>query len=157
MTIDDIRITTLSPTETRKLGEQLGQYLEEGSVFALYGDLGSGKTAFVQGLAKGLGVPDDQYVTSPTFTLINEYQGRLRLFHIDLYRLNDFSEMEDLGFDEILKSDSVVAIEWSEKLPENFVSGYIKIKFDAIDDTSRKISIIPYGLDAKNLIKEFAF
>ena len=86
-------------------------------MIALTGDLGCGKTTFVQGLARGLGVSEREYVTSPTFTLINEYDARLALVHVDLYRLDTGLDMLDIGFDEVLERDAVVAIEWADKLP----------------------------------------
>jgi tRNA threonylcarbamoyladenosine biosynthesis protein TsaE len=157
MTTDGIQITTHCLEETQKLGEKIGRLLEKGAFFTLYGDLGSGKTSFVQGLARGLAVPSDRYVTSPTFTLINEYQGRLKLFHIDLYRIDGEADMDDLGVDEMINGKSVVAVEWPEKLPKNFMSDYLEIKFIMVDDTTRTIGIIPYGLDMKNLIQKATF
>ncbi len=109
-------VTTRSEAETMAAGRELGHTLEAGSVVLLSGDLGAGKTAFVRGLAEGLGV-DPGEVSSPTFTLIQEYRGgRLQLFHIDLYRLNDSREIDDLGIED-LEDGRVVAIEWAEKLP----------------------------------------
>lgn len=108
--------TTHSELETAAVGRQLAATMAPGSVVLLFGDLGSGKTAFVRGLGEGLGARADD-VTSPTFTLIQEYRGgRLPLFHVDLYRLNDPREVEDLGLDE-LAADGVLTIEWAEKLP----------------------------------------
>ena len=107
--------TTHSERETAALGRELGATLSAGDVVLLVGDLGAGKTAFVRGLAEGLGVDRDE-VSSPTFTLMQEYRGgRLPLFHVDLYRLDDPREIEDLGLDEIAE-DGVLAIEWAEKL-----------------------------------------
>ena len=108
-------ITTHSESETAALGRELGATLSAGDVVLLVGDLGAGKTAFVRGLAEGLGVHRDE-VSSPTFTLVQEYRGgRLPLFHVDLYRLDDPRELDDLGLDEIAE-DGVLAIEWAEKL-----------------------------------------
>ena len=108
-------ITTRSEIETASVGRELASSLAAGSVVLLYGDLGAGKTAFVRGLAEGLGVSRDE-VSSPTFTLVQEYRGgRLTLFHVDLYRLNDPREIDDLGLDEIA-DEGVLAIEWAEKL-----------------------------------------
>jgi tRNA threonylcarbamoyladenosine biosynthesis protein TsaE len=108
-------ITTHSESETAAVGRELGATLSAGDVVLLYGDLGAGKTAFVKGLAEGLGVAGDE-VSSPTFTLVQEYRGgRLPLFHVDLYRLNDPRELDDLGLDEIA-DEGVLAIEWAEKL-----------------------------------------
>jgi tRNA threonylcarbamoyladenosine biosynthesis protein TsaE len=107
--------TTRSETETAAVGRELGVTLGAGDVVLLFGDLGAGKTAFVRGLAEGLGVNRDE-VSSPTFTLVQEYRGgRLPLFHVDLYRLNDPREIDDLGLDEIA-DEGVLAIEWAEKL-----------------------------------------
>src|SRR5712672_4080883 len=109
-------VTTRSEEETAALGRELGATLAAGDVVLLYGDLGAGKTAFVKGLAEGLGVSRDE-VSSPTFTLVQEYRGgRLTLFHVDLYRLNDPREIDDLGLDEIA-TEGVLAIEWAEKWP----------------------------------------
>jgi tRNA threonylcarbamoyladenosine biosynthesis protein TsaE len=108
--------TTASEAETGAVGRDLAARLRAGDVVLLYGDLGAGKTAFVKGLAEGLNVSRDD-VSSPTFTLIQEYRGgRLPLYHADLYRINDPREIEDLGLDEIA-ADGVLAIEWAEKLP----------------------------------------
>jgi tRNA threonylcarbamoyladenosine biosynthesis protein TsaE len=109
-------LITHSESETGDAGRHLARTLRAGSVILLHGDLGAGKTAFVRGLAEGLGVLPDE-VTSPTFTLVQEYRGgRLPLFHADLYRLDDPREIDDLGLDEIA-DDGVLAIEWAEKLP----------------------------------------
>ncbi|HKB11443.1 MAG TPA: tRNA (adenosine(37)-N6)-threonylcarbamoyltransferase complex ATPase subunit type 1 TsaE [Vicinamibacterales bacterium] len=108
-------IATETESQTADVGRDLAQTLGAGDVVLLYGDLGAGKTAFVKGLAEGLGFPSDE-VSSPTFTLIQEYRGgRLTLFHVDLYRLDDPREILDLGLDEIAV-DGVLAVEWAEKL-----------------------------------------
>jgi len=113
-------ITTESEEATATAGRALGATLAAGDVVLLYGDLGAGKTAFVKGLAEGLGVSRDE-VSSPTFTLVQEYRGgRLTLFHVDLYRIEDPREIDDLGLDE-LAEDGVLAIEWAEKLPPSRV------------------------------------
>lgn len=103
---------THSERETELLGEKLAKTLRPGQVLALEGDLGAGKTAFVRGLAAGLGYPGR--VSSPTFTIVNEYEGgRLPLFHFDLYRLHSFGELEDLGWEDYLDRGGVCAVEWS--------------------------------------------
>ena len=110
-------ITTHSEDETAAVGRELAATLSAGDVLLLYGDLGAGKTAFVRGLAEGLGVSRDE-VSSPTFTLIQEYRGgRLTLFHVDLYRIEDPREFDELGLDEIAE-EGVLAIEWAERLPQ---------------------------------------
>ncbi len=109
-------ITTQSEEETAAIGREVASTLSAGDVLLLYGDLGAGKTAFVRGLAEGLGIRRDE-VSSPTFTLIQEYRGgRLPLFHVDLYRIDDPREFDELGLDEIAE-DGVLAIEWADKLP----------------------------------------
>ena len=132
-------ITTHSQDETADVGRQLASSLQPGSVLLLIGDLGAGKTALVRGLAEGLGVqPED--VSSPTFTLMQEYRGgRLPLLHVDLYRLNDSREIDELGLDE-LGQDGVLAIEWAEKLPRS-VDGSIEIRIAHGDGDERQISI----------------
>ena len=100
--------------ETEALGEALARTLRPGSVVAFTGDLGAGKTAFVRGLARGLGIGDR--VTSPTFTIVNEYEGRLPLFHFDMYRLGDEDELFDIGWEDYLNRGGVCAVEWSERI-----------------------------------------
>jgi tRNA threonylcarbamoyladenosine biosynthesis protein TsaE len=109
-------VTTQSEEETAAIGREVGSTLSAGDVLLLYGDLGAGKTAFVRGLAEGLGIRRDE-VSSPTFTLIQEYRGgRLPLFHVDLYRIEDPREFDELGLEEIAE-DGVLAIEWADKYP----------------------------------------
>ena len=106
-------IITTSADMTEAAGERLAQSLSAGDVVLLFGDLGAGKTAFVRGLARGLGAAPEE-VSSPTFTLIQEYSGRLKLYHVDLYRLEPV-EVDDLGLDDLISDDGVVAIEWAER------------------------------------------
>jgi tRNA threonylcarbamoyladenosine biosynthesis protein TsaE len=109
-------IVTHSEEETSAAGEDLGRRLSPGDVVLLYGDLGAGKTAFVRGLARGLGASPDA-VSSPTFTLVQEYRGRVTLYHVDLYRLQPI-EVGDLGLDELIDSNAIVAVEWAERWAE---------------------------------------
>ena len=135
-------VTTHSESETAAVGRELARSLSAGSVVLLHGDLGAGKTAFVRGLAEGLGAPPDE-VSSPTFTLAQEYRGgRVRLIHADLYRLDDPREIDDLGLDEI-GLDSVLAIEWAEKLPRAIKDG-IQVRIDHAGSDTRVISISNY-------------
>lgn len=114
--------------DTKRFGEKLGALLKPGDIICLMGDLGAGKTTLTKSIGKGLGVED--YITSPTFTLINEYKGRLNLYHFDVYRLEGVSDLDDLGFEEYFYSNGVSIIEWGDKiasiLPENTIS--IKIE-----------------------------
>ena len=123
---------TRSEAETVSLGRRLAERLEPGAVVLLYGNLGAGKTAFVRGLAEGLGASPDE-VTSPTFTLIQEYAGPTPLYHVDLYRLTP-AEADDLGLDELLAGDGVVAIEWADRLARP-VEGAIRVWIDGEGET----------------------
>ena len=147
------QITTRTPDETQKLGKTIAKWIEHPLVIGLTGDLGSGKTAFVQGLAQGLEVPGEYYITSPTFTLINEYPGRFPLIHIDLYRLEDSSDLEDIGLDERLYDQAVIAIEWAEKVSGGLPAEHLTMTFEITDDDYRRISLIAYGHNVVNLIK----
>jgi len=122
------------------MGVQLAHTLRAGSIVLLHGDLGAGKTAFIRGLAEGLGISPDA-VSSPTFTLIQEYRGgRLPMFHVDLYRLDDPREIDDLGLDEIA-ADGVLAIEWAEKLRRPLAA--IAVRIEHGDGDSRTVTIEP--------------
>jgi tRNA threonylcarbamoyladenosine biosynthesis protein TsaE len=136
--------TTRSESETTAVGRDLGVTLDKESVVLLYGDLGAGKTAFVRGLAEGLSVSPAE-VTSPTFTLIQEYRGgRLPLLHVDLYRLDDRREVDDLGLDE-LGTGAVLAIEWAEKLPGGGWQDAISVRITTGEGDTRRIEITPYS------------
>jgi tRNA threonylcarbamoyladenosine biosynthesis protein TsaE len=111
--VASLTFETASEEETSAVGNQIAASIRPGSVILLYGELGAGKTAFVRGLARGLGASSDE-VTSPTFTLIQEHRGRTTLYHVDLYRL-DPREVDDLGLDELISAGGVVAIEWAER------------------------------------------
>jgi len=154
MTDKQIQIETHSIEDTKDLGKMIGTLLDAGTVIALTGDLGSGKTTFVQGLAKGLDVPVGYYITSPSFTFINEYPGRHTLFHVDLYRIGDAEDVEDIGLYEILHEDGVVAIEWSDKLPIKLLTVFLTIHFEISNDESRKIYLTAYGLEGAILLKK---
>ncbi|WP_054696348.1 tRNA (adenosine(37)-N6)-threonylcarbamoyltransferase complex ATPase subunit type 1 TsaE [Desulfosarcina cetonica] len=122
-TANDHTIETASAEQTIAFGERLGRRIDGPLVLFLYGDLGSGKTAFAQGLARGLGVPATCHVTSPTYTLVNEYPGRLPFFHVDLYRLHEPVDPEEIGLREIFDEAGVVAVEWPGRLhPEDHPS-----------------------------------
>ena len=113
-----------SPEDTEDIGARLAEQLEPGAVVAFTGDLGAGKTAFTRGLARGLGIPDR--ITSPTFTIVNEYEGAIPLFHFDMYRLNGSEDLFDIGWEDYLSRGGVCAVEWSEQvadaLPEDAVT-----------------------------------
>ena len=130
---------TQSQEETERLAESMARGLRAGDVLLLTGPLGAGKTAFVRGLAHGLGI-DPGEVSSPTFTLVHEYRGgRLRLFHADLYRLGT-ADAEDLGLDELGVRDGVLAIEWPDRLGHAF-RGAMQVEIAVVDETTRRISV----------------
>lgn len=149
-------IITRSPEQTRALGRCIGQRIEASLVIRLCGDLGSGKTCLVQGLAGGLGVPDAYRVTSPTYTLINEYPGRLPIFHVDLYRLQGPDDAETIGLWDIMGRDTVVAVEWAERIPEAlWPREHLTIEFGLTDkDDVHRLDLKGYGLEIADLIKE---
>ncbi|MBF0119728.1 MAG: tRNA (adenosine(37)-N6)-threonylcarbamoyltransferase complex ATPase subunit type 1 TsaE [Desulfobacterales bacterium] len=134
---------TNSTGETQDLAYKLGLELKKRSIVALNGDLGSGKTCFIQGIARGLNVPPQYPIVSPTFTFINEYPGRIPLFHVDLYRIceiNDLEEnLEEIGFFELFSKEGVVAIEWADRLPDGFIEDALFISIEILDDYRRKI------------------
>lgn len=128
--------------KTFNIGYQLGQLANSGDVICLVGDLGTGKTHITKGIAKGLAI--DEHITSPTFTIVNEYEGRLKFYHFDVYRVNDPDEIAAIGFDEYIFSDAVSVIEWAnyieELLPENRLTIYID-KLPQLGEDFRKIKI----------------
>ena len=150
---DPLKITTHSPDRTRFIGEIIGRAIDTKTVIALTGDLGAGKTVFVQGLARGLEVPPDYYITSPTYTLINEYPGRIRLFHVDLYRITAQAELFDIGFEDICDGDGVVVVEWADRLESGELSEDMAITINIIDDTTREFHIFFYGRKKTNLLQ----
>ena len=136
---------TRSPEETEALGARLAGALEPGAVVAFTGDLGAGKTAFVRGLARGLGIRDR--VTSPTFTIVNEYEGgRLPLFHFDMYRLGSADELFDIGWEDYLARGGVCAVEWSENIAGALEDGCIRVDIRRGDwDGQRRITVTGGG------------
>ena len=134
---------TASAQETEQLGQRLGQQLKPGAVIAYSGDLGAGKTAFTRGLARGLGIEDP--ITSPTYTIVNEYPGKIPLFHFDMYRLSSSEDLFDIGWEDYLTRGGVIAVEWSERVAdaldevENVIR--IHIRRDPDNDNGREISI----------------
>ena len=134
-----MEILTHTVEETELAGQVLSRTLTPGTVVALYGDLGAGKTAFVRGMAKGLNSPSR--VTSPTFTIVNEYSGSLELFHFDMYRLASSEELFDIGWEDYLGRGGVCVVEWSENVSDAFEGTEIKVTIDKLSDTDRRISL----------------
>ncbi|MBR5223962.1 MAG: tRNA (adenosine(37)-N6)-threonylcarbamoyltransferase complex ATPase subunit type 1 TsaE [Clostridia bacterium] len=129
-----------SPEDTEKIGENLGQTINNGCVIAFRGGLGMGKTCFTRGLAKGLGANDD--VTSPTFALINEYlSGRIPLYHFDMYRVSGWEDLYSTGFFDYIENGGVIAAEWSENIENALPDNTIYVTINKIDDNTREIII----------------
>jgi len=130
---------TWSEEETEALARRVAAHLEPGVFVLLHGDLGAGKTVFVRGLAAGLGAPAEE-VSSPTFTLIQEYQGRLAIQHVDLYRVDAPGEVDDLGLDELAAAGAVVVVEWAERLPAA-PPGAVRVRIEDLGGDRRRIHI----------------
>jgi len=135
-------VETTSPGETAALGRRMGAQCAPGTLIALVGDLGAGKTRFVKGLAAGLGIPEDE-VTSPTFVLMNLHPGRIRLAHFDLYRL-DTVDLPSLGFYDV-RDEGVVVMEWADKVHENVLGDHVRIEFSLTGENSRRLMIHARG------------
>lgn len=131
-------VLTASEEETSAAGERLARRLNPGDLVLLYGDLGAGKTAFVRGMARGIGASDDD-VSSPTFTLVQEYHGRVTLYHVDLYRVSPI-EADDLGLDELLSSGGIVAVEWAERW-RSAPPAAIHVRIDDDGENRRRIAL----------------
>ena len=130
---------TNSEQETEALGAEFGAKVPNGSVAAFYGELGSGKTAFIRGMARGMGI--NAMVNSPTFTIANEYVGKRSLFHFDMYRLGSADELFDIGWEDYLARNGVCAVEWSENVADAFEGDEYVISFCKTSDTGREITI----------------
>ena len=131
--------------DTENLGARLASVLKGGTVVAMYGDLGAGKTAFVRGMARGMGL--DAHVSSPTFTIVNEYPGDRELIHFDMYRLSSADELFDIGWEDYLARGAVCAVEWSENVSDAFFGDEIRLDIEKTGDTERLITISPDPLE----------
>lgn len=132
-------INTKTSNETIALGEKIGSFLKKGDIIALKGSLAAGKTTITKGIARSLGIDED--VTSPTFTLISEYEGKIPLYHFDVYRLDTIEDFINLGSEELLYGNGVCIIEWSEKIFSELPDYTISIHLETLSDNSRKITI----------------
>lgn len=143
----ELTLTSSSPEQTVELGRRIGSQLRGGEVFAIYGPLGSGKTRLIKGIATGAGAQDLRNVTSPTFVIVNQYQGRFDIYHIDAYRLESLAEFEMLGFDDFCYPQSVVLIEWADKIePAIRKIDFIRVELAHAGQHTRTIRI--YNLPA---------
>jgi tRNA threonylcarbamoyladenosine biosynthesis protein TsaE len=134
-----MKFITKGEQETYDLGVRLGCILKPGAVISLNGDLGAGKTHFTKGIATGLGITD--YITSPSFTIVNEYDGNMKLYHFDVYRIDDLGEMYEIGFEEYLYGQGVCVVEWGKMVKELLPDDTINIEILRIDDATREILI----------------
>ncbi|OGX78702.1 tRNA (N6-adenosine(37)-N6)-threonylcarbamoyltransferase complex ATPase TsaE [Exiguobacterium sp. SH31] len=143
-------LITHSAPETQAVAEKLAALVKAGTVITLNGDLGAGKTTFTQGFAKGLGVTRN--VNSPTFTIMKQYQGRLPLYHMDVYRLEDTGD--DIGLEEYINGDGVAIVEWSNLIESSLPTERLAITIERTGDEERKITFIPTGEAYDTLVKE---
>lgn len=138
---DTLKVISDSLARTNQIGAAVGKFLRGGEVLGLVGELGSGKTHLVKAIAGGLGVTDDSVVTSPTFTLVQEYAAPLHIFHLDAYRLEGAADFRRLGFDEMSTSASVVLVEWADRVREAMPSETIWVSLHRVDETTRRIEL----------------
>jgi tRNA threonylcarbamoyladenosine biosynthesis protein TsaE len=142
-----------SEAQTRRLGARLAAYLQPGDVLALVGDLGSGKTRWIQGVCAGLGVTDP--VISPTFTLVNEYQGLYPVYHIDLYRLADTAETATFGLEDYLYGSGITMIEWADRAKSLLPTDYLTVELHHLEETKRRVILRPRGGRFLALVEAF--
>lgn len=148
-----MKIELNSLDKTKEFGKKLGKLLKKGDIVCLNGDLGAGKTTLTKSIGLGLGV--EEYITSPTFSLINEYKGRLPVYHFDVYRLENVDELDDLGFDEYFFGGGVCIIEWAEKIEKMLPKEIIVLDIESGEDIDkRRISIGGTGQRYKEVLRE---
>ena len=147
-------VSSKSAEQTLLWGEYVGALLGKVDVVALIGELGAGKTTLTQGIAHGAGVHAQCYITSPTFTIINEYMGRMPVYHFDFYRIDTPSEVEDLGLEEYFQKDGVALIEWAEKIVTLLPDDYVRIALEYIDQNVRKMRVQGLGVHSQELLKK---
>ncbi len=140
---------------TKGLGRQVGRYAEPQTVVALIGPLGAGKTQFVKGIAAGLGIDDDRKVTSPTFVIVREHAGRLRLYHVDAYRVSS-PELSAIGFQEICTAVGVVAIEWADRIPDILPEDHLAITIEPTGAERRRLAYHAVGQRSQRLVDHLA-
>jgi tRNA threonylcarbamoyladenosine biosynthesis protein TsaE len=145
---------TKSASETVRIGKSIGSLLQPGDVVALVGELGTGKTQFIKGLAEGLGVGKPTYISSPSFTLINEYPGGVPFYHIDLFRLESEKEAEELGLEEYFQGEGITAIEWADKIPSLLPEENLWIRIHYTGEKFRSIEMNPKGKRYEHLLKK---
>ena len=134
------------------MGQELGRLAQQGDVLLLTGELGAGKTCLTQGVAWGLGI--EGYATSPTFVVVNQYEGRLTLYHIDLYRIDTLPEVADLGLDDYLYGDGICVVEWADKALEALPPEHLLVEMAFVSDSGRSIELKPRGERYESLISQ---
>jgi tRNA threonylcarbamoyladenosine biosynthesis protein TsaE len=152
----EFEITTGSTDETFELGKRLGRLLAAGDVVALTGPLGAGKTYLVKGIALGLGVADSRAVRSPTFVLVSEYSGRVKLYHVDAYRLSQASELEALGSGEFMSSGGVTLVEWADRVESALPKEHLRVECVHAGETRRTYRFSARGKRFETLVKKLA-
>ena len=150
----DITLISRSAEDTQIIGKIIGENLSNGDVVALIGELGSGKTCITQGIARGIGVPEEYQITSPTFTLINEYPGKTILYHVDIYRLSGSQDLEDMGYEEYFYTDGIIVIEWAEKIKELLPEDCFYIHLRYLDENKRELKISGHRNKIEGISKE---
>jgi tRNA threonylcarbamoyladenosine biosynthesis protein TsaE len=150
--MSSLLLTTSSPEETRELGKRIGELAMPGNVVLLEGQLGAGKTCLTQGIAWGLDI--DEYTLSPSFVIMRELYGRLPLYHIDLYRLDNIEESMELGLDDYLYGKGVCVVEWAEKALSILPTEYLMIKIKYLSDTERRFELKPEGKQYEEIVTQ---
>ncbi len=150
----EVVVTTDSVEQTISLGTLLGKHAQPGLLITLIGDLGAGKTHLVKGLAKGLAVDEHVVVASPTFVLVHEYPGRLTIYHFDLYRLPEYTDLAQLGFDEYWFGQGVSAVEWADRFAHTIPDDHLRIEMEQPSSTSRRIKLSARGETAQQVLKQ---
>ena len=147
---NSVDVDSNGPEETQAIGRVLGESADAGDVFLLVGDLGAGKTCLAQGILSGLG--SDEFARSPTFVLVSQYAGRLTMYHMDLYRLESFAEVLDLGLDEYLFGDGVSVVEWADKAAEAFPDSHMLIEMEHTGEETRRLRLTANGTHYEELL-----
>ena len=148
-------IVSNSLKDTKSIGEKLAKLLKPGDNIALIGELGSGKTTFTKGLASGLGVKDPEYVNSPSFVLLKEYEARINLYHFDLYRIESLGDIDYIGISEYINGDGITVIEWADKMKALMPAEYLKITIRITGKERRVFNFKPYGKRYYNIISRY--
>jgi tRNA threonylcarbamoyladenosine biosynthesis protein TsaE len=148
-----MKLTSHSPEETQRFGKELGHLARAGDVILLAGNLGAGKTCLTQGIAWGLNI--DGYARSPSFVVMNEYRGRLPMYHIDLYRLDNIAEIADLGLDDYLYGKGLCVVEWADKALDLMPPQNLLIKIDLLGENERKLELTPHGRKYVEMLTNF--